>query len=243
MLTLVIDNSNSHTKFALGDETQLHAWRGILATKDITAKNLEKLIKNQNFDTVCMASVVPWAAIELRSFFKNYPINEVHHQSPLGYHFAGIDSREIGADRLANVAALKQKWGYPAIAVDFGTAVTFSILSDQGSFLGGAIAPGLSGLIQYFSKNTAQLPQIEISEPLSAVGKNTKEALLSGAVHGYRGMIREILRQILSELPYAPKMIATGAGAEFALKGLPEFHAIDPNLTLEGIRWIGMKHF
>ena len=126
---------------------------------------------------------------------------------------------------------------------DFGTAVTFSVLSADGNFSGGAIAPGMAAMTSYLATRTAQLPMVALSEPPSAIGTTTSEAILSGAVIGHRGMVREILREIISELGAHPKVVATGGGAEFGAKGIYEIDVTDPDLTLEGVRLVATEVF
>ncbi|NIP98749.1 MAG: type III pantothenate kinase, partial [Akkermansiaceae bacterium] len=92
----------------------------------------------------------------------------------------------------ANAVAVHQKCGSPAIVIDFGTAVTFDVVGEGGSYLGGVIAPGLASMTHYLHRRTALLPEIDLAEPRSAIGKSTIEAMRAGAVYGYRGMIREI---------------------------------------------------
>ncbi len=152
----------------------------------------------------------------------------------------GIDYPEpgsIGPDRLANAIAAKHKYGAPAVVVDFGTAVTFDVIDRFGNYVGGIIAPGLAAMTDYLHEKTALLPRIRIRAVKATIGKNTEEAMLIGAVHGYRGLVRELiaeLRQALAcrELP----VIATGGYASLIAEGLPVINAVDPLLTLEGLR-------
>ena len=126
--------------------------------------------------------------------------------------------------------------------VDFGTAVTFDVVGRSGtqaSYLGGVIAPGLASMTDYLHQSTALLPEIDLAEPESAIGKSTTEAMRSGAVYGYRGMIREILTAIRRELDHEPTVIATGGDAALIAAGLTEVSEVVPGLTLEGIRLIG----
>ena len=115
----------------------------------------------------------------------------------------GIDypsPRQIGADRLANAAGAVAYYGYPCIVVDFGTAVTFDVIGPERTYLGGAIAPGLASMGDYLARNTALLPAIEPHEPKHAIGTSTVEAMHSGAVYGYRGMVKEILAKLEEEM-------------------------------------------
>jgi type III pantothenate kinase len=122
--------------------------------------------------------------------------------------------------------------------VDFGTAVTFDIVSQQRAYIGGVIAPGLEAMTNFLYQRTALLPKLSLKEPRSAVGKSTIQAMLSGAVFGYRGLVREILSEIRAEQFSRKKVhvVATGGYAGLIARGVPEIGVVHPNLTLEGLR-------
>lgn len=153
----------------------------------------------------------------------------------------GIDyakPQSIGADRLANAAAVAELYGYPAVVVDFGTAVTFDIVSERRTYIGGVIAPGLEAMTNFLYQRTALLPRLSLKEPRCAVGRSTTEAMLAGAVFGYRGLVREILARIKAE-QFARKqvcVVATGGYARLIAGVLPEVGIVRPHLTLEGLR-------
>lgn len=144
----------------------------------------------------------------------------------------------IGADRLANAAAVAKLYGCPAIIVDFGTAATFDVVSARRSYVGGVIAPGLEAMTNFLYQRTALLPELSLKEPKRAVGRSTIEAMRSGAVFGYRGLVREILGQIKAEEFPRTKVVvvATGGYARLIAEGLPDIDAVHQNLTLEGLR-------
>ncbi len=243
MAWLLIDNSNSRTKFRLGDANGLLDWNAVIPTQDLTAASIEELINGLDFSAVVVASVVPDKEILFRKIFGKHSYHSLTHESRLGYGYELDAPEQIGHDRLANVVALKQRYGSPAIAIDFGTAVTFSVISAAGNFAGGVIAPGMDCMTEYLSQKTAQLPRVNPGEYASAIGKNTIEALRIGAVAGHRGMVREILREIIQEIGGEVKVIATGGGATFAAQGLPEISSVDLDLTLEGLRLVAARVF
>lgn len=244
MAWLLIDNSNTRTKLALGDGGRLMDWRAVIPTAELDSAALERTIADIAFMGIAVASVVPEKADIIRAHFgRKLPLHFLNWKSPLGFGFDLASPGQIGNDRLANAVALKENHGFPGIAVDFGTAVTFSVLSAGGDFLGGAIAPGMAAMTSYLADRTAQLPGIEVSEPGSAIGRTTVEAMRSGVVFGHRGMVQGILRKILSETGGKPKVVATGGGAEFAAKGIPDIDVFDPDLTLEGLRIIAGRVF
>jgi type III pantothenate kinase len=242
MAWLLIDNSNTRTKFALGDGNGLLDWRAVIPTAELDSVALGRSLDGIVFSGVAVASVVPGKAEVIAAHFEGgNPVHFLGWKSPLGFGFDLESPEQIGNDRLANAVALRESHGFPGIAVDFGTAVTFSALSGKGNFLGGAIAPGMAAMTSYLATRTAQLPEIEPTEPCSAIGGTTVEAMKSGAVFGHRGMIQGILRNMFSELGGSTKVIATGGGAAFAAKGIPEINIVDQDLTLEGIRLVAAR--
>lgn len=155
----------------------------------------------------------------------------------IGIHYPR--PKTIGPDRLANAIAAKAKHGAPALVVDFGTAVTFDVVDRKGDYVGGVIAPGISAMTDYLHEKTALLPKIEIRDTKANIGKNTEQAMRIGAVHGYRGLIREIVGGIKRELKARRlPVIATGGCAKLIAKGIPEITEVDPLLTLEGLRLV-----
>jgi type III pantothenate kinase len=237
---LLIDNSNSFTKFALSTrETLLRTCK--LQTQEITRKTLQRAVRGWRFKCVVLSSVVPKKADVITRCFSRFPLIRVSARLDLG---VGIDypkPKTIGADRLANAVSAVAFYGAPVVVVDFGTAVSFDIVSREKNYVGGVIAPGLEAMTEYLHHRTALLPKIHLFEPPRAIGKSTRDAMLAGAVYGYRGLVRQILAEIGRELgmPKRLKVIATGGYAELISRGLPEIHFVRPNLTLEGLRLIG----
>jgi type III pantothenate kinase len=154
----------------------------------------------------------------------------------------GIDyprPETIGPDRLANSVAARHRFGAPVVVVDFGTAVTFDVVDARGNYTGGIIAPGLAAMTDYLHEKTALLPKIHIREVDAIVGKNTEQAMLIGAVHGYRGLVRELIGELKRELRVQNlPVVATGGYARLMAAKLPEITAVAPDLTLEGLRLV-----
>jgi type III pantothenate kinase len=151
--------------------------------------------------------------------------------------------RSIGPDRLANAVAARFHFGAPVLVVDFGTAVTFDIVDRRGNYVGGIIAPGLAAMTNYLHEKTALLPRIRIREISSVIGKSTEEAMLVGAVHGYRGLIRQLILELKRALKVRRlPVVATGGCGELIASRLPEITAVDPLLTLEGLRLVWDTH-
>jgi type III pantothenate kinase len=237
---LLVDISNSFTKLAFATRNRIfRPFR--LATRELTRIELQRCLRRRDVRALVVSSVVPEKNAAVRQAAGKRRIVWVTARLKLG---VGIDypaPKSIGADRLANAAAVAKLYGYPAIVVDFGTAVTFDIISSAGAYIGGVIAPGLESMTSYLYQRTALLPKLNLREPKSAVGKSTREAMLAGAVFGYRGLVREIIKQIKAK-EFAGrkiKIVATGGYAGLIAAQMPEIGAIHPNLTLEGLRFAG----
>jgi type III pantothenate kinase len=244
MAWLLVDNSNTRTKFALGDAQKLGAWRGVLPTAEVFPESLAEATRGVDYSAVIICSVVPNKAAVLKEFFEPLcPVHFLGPESPLGM---GIDyplPAQIGADRLANAAGVLTRHGAPAIIIDFGTAVTFDVISAEPAYCGGVIAPGLGAMSAYLPGKTALLPVIELEEPASAIGKSTVQAMLAGAVFGYRGLVKEIITRIRLELGGTPKIIATGGDAALIARGVTEIDVVDPDITLDGLRQVAARVF
>lgn len=234
---LAIDVSNSFTKLAVAQSDRFGAVVRI-PTAELTTKRLASEVAPLRFTRVIFGSVVPDKNMAVRRALKG-PVLELTPSSCRG--LLRIDFPEpgkIGADRLANAIAATAIYGSPAIVIDFGTAVTFDVVSADGAYIGGVIAPGLAALTDYLHDRTALLPRVTLIAPRRAVGKSTAEAMLSGAFHGYRGLIAEILAEIRREAfpRRRPKIIVTGGDAKNLSAMLPPDATVDPLLTLHGLR-------
>ncbi len=243
--TLLLDNSNSFTKFAVavsGRIGRIHR----LPTRDLTSATLGAALAPLRFDRAIFASVVPPKAAAIRRALRALPSLAVDHTLDLGVALDYPTPATVGADRLANACACAALHRLPAIVVDFGTAVTFDIVAPgpPPAYIGGVIAPGLEAMTHYLHDRTALLPAITLSEPATAVGKSTPAAMLAGAVHGYRGLIKEIISQIRREAfpRRRPTIVATGGDAAIIGEALELFDHIDPTLTLQGLRLIAARN-
>ena len=238
---LLIDVSNSYAKLAFASREQVFNPARI-PTAELSGSMIAKFLRRRQVKKLVVSSVVP---------AKNSAISKAAHKETqvlwldwklkLGVTIDYPKPRSIGADRLANAAAVVELYGSPAIVVDFGTAVTFDVVSERRSYIGGVIAPGLEAMTNFLYQRTALLPRVSLKEPHCAVGKSTVEAMRSGAVFGYRGLVREILAQIRAER-FSRKevaIVATGGYARLIASQLAEVAVIHPHLTLEGLRIAG----
>jgi type III pantothenate kinase len=234
---LLVDISNSYTKLAFASTTRLSAPVRIATTK-LSSALVAGLLRRQKVRKIVVSSVVPEKNPAILKAARKVDVIWLDSTLKLGLTIDYPKPKSIGADRLANAVAVTELYGFPAIVVDFGTAVTFDIVSAQRKYIGGVIAPGLEAMTNFVYQRTALLPKISLKEPRSAIGKSTIEAMLSGAVIGYRGLVREILAQIRAEQFPRKKcyVVATGGYARLIARQLPEIGAIRPHLTLEGLR-------
>ncbi|HEY5043591.1 MAG TPA: type III pantothenate kinase [Verrucomicrobiae bacterium] len=244
-MILIFDIGNTHTHIGLAND------RLVLKQTDIptlawfgggAAALVKKFAGAQKIEGAILCSVVPRATPfvrkTVRAVWKLNPL-ELNAKTVCG---VGIDYPKpdsIGPDRLANAVAAKFHFGTPVVVVDFGTAVTFDVVNAKGSYAGGIIAPGLAAMTDYLHEKTALLPKIKIREIKTAVGKSTEQAMLVGAVHGYRGLVRGLIGELKREL-HARKLpvVATGGCAKLIAAKLPEISAVAPDLTLEGLRLV-----
>ena len=209
-----------------------------MPTERFASAALQRFVKQRKIDIFVACSVVPTKNGVVRKAAKRSKILWLTPQLQLGVGIDYPNPKTIGADRLANAAAVADLYGSPAIVVDFGTAVTFDIVSAQRNYIGGVIAPGLESMTNFLYQRTALLPKLSLKEPRSTVGRSTIDAMRSGAVIGYRGLVREIIARIKAERFPREKVhvIATGGYADLIAAGLREIDAVHPNLTLEGLR-------
>jgi len=257
---LLIDISNSFTKLAASSRERLAGPVKRVPTPRLTAAALRRAAgPASGYSAIMLSSVVPAAVEAVEEYAagaaaKSWKISKapdllkLSHRLDLGI---GIDyprPASIGADRLANAAGAAVFHGAPAVVVDFGTAVTFDVLGGgkrRPAYLGGVIAPGLEAMTHYLHQRTALLPKIELREPESAIGKSTLDAMLAGAIYGYRGLVRQILEELRRELRAGKrlKVVATGGYADLIARRLPEIGHVHPNLTLEGLRIVAGRNF
>ncbi len=242
-MLLLLDIGNTHTHIGFADASRVLNQFNI-PTPDWMrgrgARALKMLAGRRKITAAAICSVVPKATPRVRASVRRLWQLDCLELSSRTVVEIGIDyprPEGIGADRLANAIAARHHYGAPVVVVDFGTAVTFDVVNSAGNYAGGIIAPGLAAMTDYLHEKTALLPRIKIREIARVVGKNTEEAMLIGAVHGYRGLVRELIGELKREMKARRlPVVATGGYAELMAAKLPEISAIDLNLTLEGLR-------
>jgi type III pantothenate kinase len=249
-MLLVIDIGNTNTVLGVFNGNHLIAsWR--LETKQsqtadeygILSRNLIALadIEFTKIRSIIIASVVPPLNSVLEEmalkYFKVKPLF-VEPGIKTGVPVLYDSPADVGADRIVNAVAAYEKYGGPAIVVDFGTATTFDAISAKGEYLGGVIAPGPGISAEALFKRTARLPRVEIRAPSKVIGTSTVGSIQSGLYFGYIGLVNGILEHMLQELGSKTVVIATGGYASLIGSGVHLIRHVDPELTLEGLRLI-----
>lgn len=210
---------------------------GLLLTNLLQINGIER----GGITEVSMCSVVPPLTGVFEEVSANYfgvaPLT-VTGALRTGLQIAYDNPRDVGADRIADAVAAKHLYGYPAIIVDFGTATVFDVISPEGVYLGGAIAPGISVAAEALFLNTSQLRRIELTPPPSVIGQNTTAALQAGLVLGYAELVKGLVGRIKDELGGFATVVATGGLANVISRETGVFDHINPNLTLIGLQHI-----
>ncbi|MEW6456353.1 MAG: type III pantothenate kinase [Acidobacteriota bacterium] len=195
----------------------------------------------KNISGIVICSVVPPLTPIMvnmaEKFFKKKPM-VVSRALNTGIKILYKNPDEVGEDRIVNAVAAFNKYGGPAIIVDFGTAITFDIILEKGEYLGGVIAPGVEISSEALAHRTAKLPKVEIKKPEKVVGKTTIESIQSGLYFGYESLVEGIIKKIKKELGIKANVILTGGYGEEIFGKLKIFNIVDPFLTLEGLRII-----
>ncbi len=198
-------------------------------------------IAREDIKEAIMCSVVPPLVVVFQELCRRYlgiPLLVVEPGVRTGVRIHLDNPREIGGDRIVNAAAAYRLYGGPAIVIDTGTATTFDVISEEGDYLGGAIAPGMEIGAETLYTRTARLPRIELSRPKNVIGKNTVSAMQSGIIFGYVGLVEGMVARLRQELGGEVKIIATGGYAEIIAKETEVIEEVNPHLTLLGLHLI-----
>lgn len=249
-MLLAIDIGNTQSSFGAFDgDKLLYHWRietRASRTADEYASLLLPLfhqfgIEATSWDGVAVCSVVPAVDGQVVEFSRRYLEREpvrIHSGLPLGFSMNLSTPHEVGADRLVNVAYAIRRLPLPCIVVDFGTATTFDLISEDKIYEGGAIAPGLWMGAEGLGGRTAKLPVIDLEFPTHVIGKSTVECIQSGILHGYCALIDGLLDKMESEVGQECTVALTGGLSGRFESRLAHPVRILPDLTLEGIRLI-----
>jgi type III pantothenate kinase len=249
-MLLVVDVGNTQTHFGTfrADELLQH-WR-FATVRESTADELGAKLANllslrgvsfADLDASIVSSTVPQLGSEWSQVGERYLGHETLVVGPgirTGMPIRYENPREIGADRLVNAIAAYERVGDACVVVDFGTAITFDPVSHDGEYLGGVIAPGVEISMEALTERAAALPKIDLVAPRTLIGKTTVDAIRSGVVFGYAGLVDGIVRRLRAELGAETATIATGGLAAAIVPHAEEIDEVDDLLTLTGLRLI-----
>jgi type III pantothenate kinase len=257
-LLLAIDIGNTNVSLGIfdygdGEGRLTEHWRlgtHREQTSDEVAVTLRSLFDHagagvERVSDVILSSVVPplvpiWERVSTKLFDR--PPLLVGTGIRTGMPVRSENPREVGADRIVNSVAAYELMGGPVIVVDFGTATTFDCVSERGEYLGGAIFPGILISMEALFERTAMLHRVELSRPKSVIGKTTTQALQSGLLFGYAGLVDAMVERIRGELGGEAHVIATGGLAHRVAEETRSIERVEPFLTLEGLRLLFEKN-
>jgi type III pantothenate kinase len=249
-MLLVVDVGNTQTHFGTFSGEQLvEHWRYATVREETADELGAKLrgllaLRGQSFDDIdasIVSSTVPRLNLEWLEAGRRYLGHEtivVGTGIKTGIPIRIDNPRELGADRLVNAVAAYERFQGACVVVDFGTAITYDVVSAEGELLGALISPGMEIALEALTLRAARLPHVELVEPRALIGKSTVEAIRSGVVYGYAGQVDGIVRRLHAELGDEADTIATGGLAHVVVPFTETIDHVDDLLTLTGLRLI-----
>ncbi|MEI7925067.1 MAG: type III pantothenate kinase [Chloroflexota bacterium] len=250
-MLLAIDVGNTNTVLGMFEgETLVASWR-IKTDSRTTADEMVLtyrglLSESAPVTGIVLCSTVPAVLREMRvmlaRYFAHVPTVIVEPGTKTGVPVLTDNPKEVGADRIVNTIAAHHLFGGPCIVVDFGTSTNLDVVSEKGEFLGGALAPGIEISLDALAARAAQLRKVELVRPRSPIGKNTVEALQSGALYGFAGQVDGLVERISAELGEVTAVVATGGLAQIVVDESRTITNHEPDLTLLGLRLVFDKN-
>lgn len=250
-MLLVVDVGNTQTHIGVSAAGEITGeWR-LATVRHRTSDEIAGLLQGffslqglrlkEAIDEVGIASVVPRLTQQWEEMCEKHLDVQAFVVGPgarTGMRIIMKNPAEVGADRIVNAVAAFEKYGGPCIVADYGTATTFDVISAEGDYIGGVIAPGIEVSLEALTTRAAKLIKVEVAEPEHAIGKSTIEALQSGAVYGFAGEIEGIVHAVWRELGQEVPVIATGGLAALIARHTDVISCVDPYLTLRGIELV-----
>jgi type III pantothenate kinase len=242
-MLLAVDVGNTQTVFGVYDGPELGERYRIATEAHRTGDELGALLGDfldvESLDGICLSSTVPRLIPEYEHLAERWarvPLLVVGPGIKTGIAIEHDAPREIGPDRIVNAVAAKERYGAPAIVVDFGTSTNFDVVSPEGAYVGGVLAPGVEISMDALFARAARLVKIDYVEPPQVIGKSTASALQSGLVYGFAGQCDGIVDAIRGELGAEAVAIGTGGLVELIAPHSRTISQVDPFLTLDGLR-------
>jgi type III pantothenate kinase len=250
-MLLAVDVGNTQTVVGLMDGGEIvEHWR-LATVRHRTGDEIAGLLvgflslrgqrPREVVDEVAIASVVPRLTVQWTEMCERHlglvPF-VVGPGTRTGMRIAMKNPTEVGADRIVNAVAGRERYGAPVVVVDFGTSTNFDVVNADGDYVGGAIAPGIEVSMEALTARAAKLIKVDMAEPEHAIGKDTTEAMQSGAVYGFAGQVDGIVQAIWAELGTKARVVATGGLAELIAPHAQAISEVDPFLTLRGLELI-----
>lgn len=240
-MLLAIDIGNTSIKVGFFNKGRLASISRIItkipAKKRYYLTSLKKILKGKKIDAAIVVSVVPEATGVIKNILrKDFNIKAFVVGKNIKVPIKNLykNPRQVGQDRLVDAYAGLKKYGPGLIIIDFGTAVTFDVISQKGAYLGGIIVPGIETSLSALSNKAALLPKTVFKEPKTLIGKDTVTSMRSGILFGYASLCEGLVKRIRQEMGNDYKVIITGGHSELISK-LCRFRHIQPNLTLQGL--------
>jgi type III pantothenate kinase len=244
-MLLAIDVGNTQTALGLFDGDTLSEHRRLATDGNRTGDELGALLGDLvdlgSVDGICLSSTVPALIREYELFAERWAKASLLVVEPgvrTGVPLKHDAPHQVGPDRIVNSVAAKERYGAPCIVVDFGTSTNFDVVSPQGEYVGGVLAPGIEISMEALFARAARLTKVDFAEPSAAIGKTTEQALQSGLVYGFTGQVDRIVEEIRRELGVEARAIATGGLADLVVPHSRTIELVDPWLTLEGLRLV-----
>lgn len=252
-LLLVIDIGNTNTVFGLFADDALVADFRVETRRNRTSDEfyaiLEPLVRRAGFTLAVVQDIVASTVVPP----SYYPVNKlgetligrspifVDHRMDVGIKLAYHRPEEMGADRLVNAAYAHRRYG-ASVVVDFGTATTFDVVNEEGTYMGGCITPGIRISMDALFKYASRLPRIEVSRPEHAIGRSTEEAMRSGVYFGYVAMVDGLADRLKRDAGFDATVVATGGLAKLITRDSEAINVVESNLTLLGLHMLHKQH-
>ncbi|MFA5114724.1 MAG: type III pantothenate kinase [Candidatus Omnitrophota bacterium] len=245
-MLLAVDVGNTNITLGVFDKERILRRYSIPTYRRTYRRGLLPILRSYPIENAIISSVVPYATAILkkelfRQLGKKPLVLGLNIKVPITNRYR--KRRQVGQDRLVNAYAVCEFYGPPAVVVDFGTAVTFDVVSRRGEYLGGMILPGLRMSLAALAEKTALLPDIKLKRPKEFIGRDTAESILSGVVHGFAAMTRDMIRSIRGAIGNDAIAVFTGGDSALLAQYIKEAKRLDADLTIKGLNLIYSRKY